>query len=165
MGLIGGIGGMLAGLFAPKIVIGLYALDGPEPPPAFSPLLWGSQQGCMTGLVFGAGGGLLVFLCLGFVSGRLRMTTRRWMAVVALVAVGMGIVRWEQRRSYGLYWADFHAQLESGIQSDCRPGCPHAAEPYPSRVYHARLRREYERAARYPWVRFPTDPLESRWNH
>src|SRR6516164_232783 len=87
MGAVGGITGMLAGALAPGILTGLYALDGPEPPPTFNPVIWGSQQGFLIGLLLGAGGAMLALLCLYFASWRPRMTTRRWMIAVAIVGM------------------------------------------------------------------------------
>ena len=46
MGAVGGITGMLAGSLAPGMLTGLYALDGPEPRPTFSPVIWGSTSLC-----------------------------------------------------------------------------------------------------------------------
>ena len=96
-----------------------------------------------------------------------RMTTRRWMFAVAAVAVVIGLLiegaRWKRRRDYGLYWAGFHAHLESGIRPDCRPGCPHSAAANPRAGYHAQLRRAYELAVRSPWASFPDDPVKDRW--
>jgi len=89
------------------------------------------------------------------------------MVAVAVVAVAIGITiegsRWKRRRDDGLYWADFHAHLESHIQSDCRAGCPHSADSNPRGTDHAQLSREYERAVWYPWVSFPDDPVKDRW--
>jgi hypothetical protein len=59
MALIGGVLGMMAGVLALKIVIGLYALDGPEPPLSFSPVAWGIQKGIVFGLMIGTGSGSL----------------------------------------------------------------------------------------------------------
>ena len=45
MGMMGGIAGMLVGSFAPSLTTGLYAPEGPEPPPTFNPVIWGAQKG------------------------------------------------------------------------------------------------------------------------
>jgi hypothetical protein len=98
---------------------------------------------------------------------RVRFTIMRSMLAVAFIAVLIGVVsegaRWRRRREYAMYWAGFHAHLESTIQSGCRPGCPHSVDSNPRSDYHAQLRREYERAVRYPWAGFPVDPLKDRW--
>jgi hypothetical protein len=91
-GLIGGIAGMLAGLFAPEVTIGLYALDGPEPPPTFNPAVWGAQQGSLIGLCLGAGAGMTTYLLSQFIAWRPRITTRWLMIAVAVVGIGMGLV-------------------------------------------------------------------------
>jgi hypothetical protein len=70
MGLIGGILGMLAGLYAPEVVTGLYALDGPDPPPTFSPVVWGTQKGLIWGLALGVGVGVMILLFARFVTRR-----------------------------------------------------------------------------------------------
>jgi hypothetical protein len=97
LGAVGGITGMLAGALAPGILTGLYALDEPEPPATFSSVIWGSQQGFLIGLLFGAGGAMLAWSCVSFTSWRPRMTTRRWMIAVVIVAVlsaiGVGLRR------------------------------------------------------------------------
>jgi cytochrome bd-type quinol oxidase subunit 1 len=101
MGAVGGITGMLAGSLAPGILTGLYALDGPEPPPTFSPVIWGSRQGFLIGLLFGAGVAMLALSCLYFASWRLRMTTRRWMIVVMVVA---GLLALQRLVAYLLWY-------------------------------------------------------------
>jgi hypothetical protein len=101
LGGLGAISGMLAGSFAPGIVTGFFALDGPEPPPTFNPVLWGVQQGFLTGLVCGAGGGMLVLLGLRCASWRPRMTTRRLMIIVGALALGMGLARWHLALGFG----------------------------------------------------------------
>lgn len=96
-----------------------------------------------------------------------RFTVRRLMAAVAVVAVAIGIAtesaRWKRRWEYCACWAGFHSHLEADIEPSCRFGCPHAVDPAPRYTDHARLRREYERAARLPWARLPVDPMKSRW--
>jgi hypothetical protein len=44
MGVVGRVTGMHAGSLAPILMTGLCALDGPEPPPTFSQVMWGSEQ-------------------------------------------------------------------------------------------------------------------------
>lgn len=70
IGLIGGITGMLGGLLVPKIMIGLYALDGPEPPSSFNPTAWASKQGFLTGIAVGSGVGLITLLVFLFAPRR-----------------------------------------------------------------------------------------------
>jgi hypothetical protein len=72
--MIGGILGMIAGRLVPHVVIGLYALDGPEPAATFNPMVWGIEQGTMYGLVWGIGLGLLASLVRYFLFWRRSQT-------------------------------------------------------------------------------------------
>jgi hypothetical protein len=106
-----------------------------------------------------------------------RMTTRRWMIVVAVGAsVSAGITfpnRWSLRQK-----ARSHASKEAyaeemvrvcAFQAECLQGDdpPSArrlnlsAAVYARRTaYHAQLRAKYEQAAVYPWLPIAPDPPE-----
>jgi hypothetical protein len=161
MGAVGGITGMLAGSLAPGILTGLYAFDGPEPPPTFSPVIWGSQQGFLIGLLFGAGVAMLALSCLYLASWRPQMTTRRWMVAVAVVAVAITGVRIGDRWLSYRRIAAHHSQMaETGMKMI--DGLPSAAEVLtPQNIdYHAEMARKYQYAARYPWLPVEPDPPE-----
>ena len=108
-----------------------------------------------------------------------RMTTRRWMVVVAVIGllVGGG-VRLKRRRDYFLSLARSHAQkmpsstaegkaLRSRFGSTSRMSGEEILllsrdfDRLRNRAdHHAALRRKYERAARYPWMSVEPDPPE-----
>jgi hypothetical protein len=92
-GLFGGAAGILLGLFAPTVATGLYALDGPEPPPSFSPVRFGLMTGSGLGLAWGAVGGLLVAAVAPFYPRLVRFRLRSVMAWVALLAIVLGLAR------------------------------------------------------------------------
>jgi hypothetical protein len=92
-GLFGGAAGILLGLFAPAVATGLYALDGPEPPPSFSPVLFGLKTGTGLGLAWGVGGGLLVAAVALFFPRLVRFRLRSLMVWVALLAIVLGLAR------------------------------------------------------------------------
>src|SRR4051812_43881044 len=97
-----------------------------------------------------------------------RLSTRRWVMLVVLVAVTMGAAE-HLRRLRIVYREQVarHRALETssrriagyatGLQ---RLGLEPRARPGPGRrtEYHAAMRRKYERAARYPWLPVPPDP-------
>jgi hypothetical protein len=109
----------------------------------------------------------------------LRMTTRRWIFAVAIVAVSMGFVVEAKRElrlasQYGLR-AQFHARegrLHAGAFDGGRFRPPagvslegfHAFSiPGPEvAAYHAKMREKYERAASRPWASVEPDPPEPR---
>jgi hypothetical protein len=102
-----------------------------------------------------------------------RMTTRRWMVAVAIVAVGIGT--WmliERSRSYAAL-GSLHAESEKecrriveafeGSRFDPVIWGEALALVRRSRKllpYHAALRRKYERASRRPWLPVEPDPPE-----
>jgi hypothetical protein len=102
-----------------------------------------------------------------------RMTTRRWMIAVAVIAVGVGAWMLVMRaRSYAAL-AAFHAEsakecwriveaaednrLDSATWKDWIAYARRCRRMFP---YHAALRRKYERATHYPWLPVEPDPPE-----
>ena len=51
------------------------------------------------------------------------------------------------------------ARTEAAVR---RLGREPSAVPRQRAIYHAALRRKYERAARYPWLPVPPDPPEPK---
>jgi hypothetical protein len=104
-----------------------------------------------------------------------RMTTRRWMVAVAIVAILMGVGLDVGRRSrrFARLAADhsnaalehFHTLMTLGgppLLADIPP-----TEPGPLRSlhrenalvsYHSALTKKYQRAARYPWLPVAPEP-------
>jgi hypothetical protein len=81
-----------------------------------------------------------------------RMTTRRWMILVAVLGVVMGVIAYAVRlaRLRDYYFNQsliFHVLAE-----DAEPSSPREAERL------RRLWKKYENAARYPWLRVEPDP-------
>ena len=105
----------------------------------------------------------------------IRMTTRRWMVAVAIVAIGFGAFILVQRsRSYAAL-AALHADDENecrriveaveGIPLDAPIWRDWAANARRSRrllQYHAALRRKYDLASRRPWLAVEPDPPQPR---
>jgi hypothetical protein len=111
-----------------------------------------------------------------------RMTTRRWMIVVAVAALVVGFIRlWTLRHLY-LEKAANHASFRAHVLrtpestaywenrwTDQRRGLP-ARYPWPAGPpfvpamgeYHDAMRIKYERAARYPWLPVEPDPPEPK---
>jgi hypothetical protein len=102
-----------------------------------------------------------------------RMTTRRWMVVVVIVAVVLGAGMLIQRsRSYASL-ASVHAESEKecwrivqafeGSRFDpviWREALVHVRRSRRLFPYHAALRRKYELASRRPWLPVEADPPE-----
>ena len=103
-----------------------------------------------------------------------RMTTRRWMILVAVVAFSIAGVQMRRQAKRYREQAAFHA-LREGIfrrQADLERRARLSSLPVdlcgqqaryialiPTFVeYHAELRRKYEYAARYPWLPIEPDP-------
>jgi hypothetical protein len=95
-----------------------------------------------------------------------KMTTRRWIVAVAVVALVLGIVAFVRRRAQFRALADYHAETARRIRSAhvwvTRPGGAFvhttALAPRPVIDYHATLAVKYEHAARYPWLPVEPDP-------
>src|SRR5205085_2724116 len=91
-----------------------------------------------------------------------RMTTRRWMLVIALIAVAIYAEQTRRRWAYFRDQAAHHAEFEWGSQAyadDARgvPGGEQRVERGETlAAYHARMRQKYEHAARYSWL--PVEP-------
>ncbi len=92
---------------------------------------------------------------------RPRMTTRRWMIAVAIVAVVIGI--YERRRRF-LRLAAIHAEAIAGVDAGHvdipRPGEPFIWVASPRHRWHEALLAKYARAARYPWLPVEADTPE-----
>jgi hypothetical protein len=104
-----------------------------------------------------------------------RMTTRRWMVVVAVVALSFVGEQTRRRAARFRLLAQRHAKIESSLRtiaarlSLMKPSSYRQLCGQMSRVvrmspelveYHAALRLKYERAARYPWLAVELDPPE-----
>jgi hypothetical protein len=92
-----------------------------------------------------------------------RMTTRRWMVAVAVVAMLMGEAdiaqRLRRRRDEFVSRAQWHGEIVATWNARWRPAPPGAAT-LRLMDYHGSLARKYERAARYPWLPVEPDPRE-----
>jgi hypothetical protein len=95
-----------------------------------------------------------------------RMTTRRWMVAVAVVALLMGIVG-EVIRELRLTrrhheWANGYRLAEAINRGDrvALPGGMTVQSAGSPRLadYYAEMRWKYERASRYPWLSVEPDP-------
>lgn len=81
-----------------------------------------------------------------------RMTTRRWMVGVAIVAVGIQASRWtDNMRRRSLYYTALADRWEM-------PTCPKEAGASRLCDYYDGLEKKYRRAARYPWLPVAPDP-------
>ena len=105
-----------------------------------------------------------------------RMTTRRWMIAVAVVGVMLAAAALFRRHLTLRELGDYHARMEGVLMDRARLlGQPSLefANRYPViaaewRTYaaceaeigawHARLKKKYRRAARYPWLAIEPDP-------
>jgi hypothetical protein len=87
-----------------------------------------------------------------------RMTTRRWMIMIAVVAIVLGAIAIDERRDRFRQLAAYHDRVVQAL----RP--PYVPQVNPRRVaYHRDLAAKYERAARYPWLPLEPEPSELRW--
>jgi hypothetical protein len=112
-----------------------------------------------------------------------RMTTRRWMGAVAVVALLIGAARAMDRRSKRfarLATSHAHVAMEHLSTLMDFGGDPPPLEEIeklppavqgPARylhrakslvLYHRALKDKYDRAARYPWLPVEPDPLEPK---
>ena len=107
-----------------------------------------------------------------------RMTTRRWMVSVAVLAVGLAAAALFRRHLILRERGDYHARREGVHTAQARrigPIAPVFADRYPGiadelRAYaageteigawHARLKEKYRRVARFPWLAIEPDPPE-----
>ena len=102
-----------------------------------------------------------------------RMTTRRWMIAVAILAVGLATVA--HFRGLALRQrAAYHEKIEKLVAATVGELNSAARWPKAARVRasaavranaairdrHARLKEKYWRAARYPWLPVGADPPE-----
>jgi hypothetical protein len=99
-----------------------------------------------------------------------RMTTRRWMIAVAILAVGLATTVALFRRHLALRQrAAYHEEIEK--LATATVGELALAARWPKwaarvrgnaaiRARHARLKEKYWRAARYPWLPVGPDPPE-----
>src|SRR5690242_12471812 len=100
-----------------------------------------------------------------------RMTTRRWMILVAIVAVVIAAEQMRERRAAYLRLWYMHVALELKMNDQIREAVNTGSYyfgPIESKAmidrftafaaYHSSLRRKYEYAAAYPWVKVPPDP-------
>jgi hypothetical protein len=81
-----------------------------------------------------------------------RMTIRTLMIAVAVVALCCVGVQTYRRRAFCVDRADLYAVLETTYR----------AAPVESKKF-GRLRRDFERAARYPWLPIPAEPPQEEW--
>src|ERR1700730_7617527 len=109
--------------------------------------------------------------------GFYRMTTRRWMIVLAVVAFGLGGMNlWQRRRVYQRGYEIYNYRVIKRIWSieDAQTLCmknPHLktfclewiTEERQAVEYLARLKKKYEYAASHPWITVPPDPPEPEW--
>jgi hypothetical protein len=90
----------------------------------------------------------------------MRMTTRRWMVAVAVVAVTFGMtlggIRLKRQRDRHL----LHAALHQSPVDRARKRGGGRSNPLDSRLieYHASMARRYRHVARYPWLPVEPDP-------
>jgi len=107
-----------------------------------------------------------------------RMTTRRWMTAVAVMAVLLAVGRLAGTTWKRLGTAAAHARLADTIRlngstiasvaavapSEAARRSHHEAMARHSRFaeYYSDLATRYRRAARYPWLPVPPDPPEPR---
>ena len=108
-----------------------------------------------------------------------RMTTRRWMIAVAVVAVMLAASALFRRHLSLRERDDYHARREGDLASRAR-GLGQLALDFADRIpetaaywrayaareaeigtWHARLKEKFRHAARYPWLAIEPDPPES----
>jgi hypothetical protein len=82
-----------------------------------------------------------------------RMTIRRWMIVMVIVAVALGVLVTLRRAADFMRLAALHRDVAHWIRRSPGPG----ADPKLI-AHHEDLARKYERAAARPWLPIDTDP-------
>jgi hypothetical protein len=90
-----------------------------------------------------------------------RMTTRRWMVVVAVVGLALcGTEVLRRRHNDFAYRAELHARTLALLKARQRVAARN--DPVLSRVinYYESLARKCRHAARYPWISVEPDPPE-----
>jgi hypothetical protein len=92
-----------------------------------------------------------------------RMTTRRWMVAVAVVALLLGgivgVYRLRRWHDGFVYRAQWHSRIVVTLRTRWRVA---PNDPVPPRliVYYRSLASKYQHAARYPWLPVEPDPPE-----
>jgi hypothetical protein len=96
-----------------------------------------------------------------------RMTTRRWMAVVLVASLLLGVLVMSRRAAHFMRLAAFHKQAAIKIprwviRVNARGDrLSHAASPEQRLLdYHRKLAHKYENAAQHPWLPVEPDPAE-----
>jgi hypothetical protein len=95
-----------------------------------------------------------------------RVTVRRMMVAVAVLAVAMGGIALRRRSEFYQASARHHSRMERSSVIAIVEGSGPASRDELARLnrartaYHADLRQKYERAAGHPWVSMPPDPPE-----
>lgn len=94
-----------------------------------------------------------------------RMTTRRWMVVVAIIGLAMGGIvggfRMGRRRDDFLKRARYHRSMEMAYRT-FRPTPTWVMTPRVSETtaHYATMANKYRYAAQYPWLPVEPDPPE-----
>jgi hypothetical protein len=105
-----------------------------------------------------------------------RMTTRRWMALVAVVALAAGGIEWRRRQFLSLSKyhdskivvlrlpPDFEISNLTWLERDDGDGRVTRLnrQGIALDIWHNKLRIKYQRAARYPWLPVAPDPPEPK---
>jgi hypothetical protein len=92
-----------------------------------------------------------------------RMTTRRWMVLVAVLAVPLAAVSICIARA--AHFQGIAGKHQSQVQIGATPFKTFAGTCYyltDLGLWHADMAAKYERAARYPWLPVPPDPPEPK---
>jgi hypothetical protein len=88
-----------------------------------------------------------------------RITIRRWLAVVAVVGIVLG-VKIERRNRFGKIAADHQARFKKLVSQGHIPLFADSSDaPIVRRLeWHESMRLKDEHAARYPWLLVDPDP-------
>ena len=94
-----------------------------------------------------------------------RLTTRRWIVVVAIAAMSVEVYREVRLAAQYRLKACMHQQIECGSPTPVLTGAGRASGFFAFHVpdpevasYHAALRQKYEYAALHPWLPVAPDP-------